>query len=152
MTEPSVRSRARARRRLRRVVAGCCGTVGALVVSLAAYVALPVLEKVPSVVLPASCTDRAGSQALPRALVPGTGAQGAVLSSAPGVEVIFARSATTVNFSGTVYIVASRSRVTWAARLGPDMVVAAIQGRYAYIYNSKIGYVVDWQTGNRLVG
>jgi len=129
------------------VVAGCCGTGAGLVVSLVAYVALPVLETAPSIAVPVSCSGRAGAAALPRALVPGTELEGRVISSAAGAEVIFTRYAAAGNFSGGIYIVASRSRVTWEARPSSDMVVAAIRGRYAYIYNNKIGYVVDWQTG-----
>ena len=123
------------------------GLAAVFVVALAVYIALPVLQTAPSVALPPSCPRESSAHAFPTATVPGTRIKGAVIARGGPFKVIDARPATGSSVAGTVYVVAASSRVTRQVPLDSDMAVAAIRGRYVYLYNDKIGYVIDARTG-----
>src|ERR1019366_8992573 len=88
-----------------------------------------------------------GSERRPAAVLPKRVLGARVPNRGGPFKVIDARPATGSSVAGTVYVVAASSRVTRQVPLDSDMAVAAIRGRYGYLYNDKIGYVIDARTG-----
>lgn len=116
------------------------------VVAIVVYIALPVVQSAPSVAVPASCSAASAAHAFPTAAVPSAELEGSVIAHDGSIDVIDVRPASGSS-GGTVYVVARDSRITRRVHLDSDMAVAAIRGRYVYLYNDKIGYVIHAETG-----
>ena len=125
----------------------------ALVVLVAPIVALAVLALVSpyaSMAIPASCSSAAPRMPADRnATVPGAGV-GTLLASGADTNVVVVTDPGQTP-ALTAYIVDTRSgKVIVRIGIASEAVVAAIRDGVVYLFDDKIGYVIDASTGERV--
>lgn len=127
------------------------GTVFAIafVLFFITYAVLPHFDRT-SVQLPESCNG-SGSRPHPAPvtayLLPGTGT-GVLVAGSEETAVVAMIDYTRAPYPCTVYIVnRSDNRTLWRRDFADDTIVAAVDSGIVYLYNDKLGYVLDARTG-----
>jgi hypothetical protein len=131
--------------------------VGAAAVAVAAisvsyYVVLPVLSPYSSVEIPPSCSDGAPAPgpvlpAARRYAVPNVGTGLLMTSDARSALVVVADYSRPPFSSAAFLIRKDTGRVVRQLRFENDIVAGAIDGGVLYLFNDKLGYMIDARTG-----
>jgi hypothetical protein len=143
--------RARGGRGIPFIVAGGAIFALAWILFLGTYAILPQFART-SVRLPASCDGIDGAISPPASLaytLPGM-ATGILLASDERSVVVAVIDATSASATSTVYLANKRDNaILRQMRFDNDVVIASIAGGVLYLFNDKLGYLIDTGTGQR---
>lgn len=132
----------------RKAVLSCGAVVAILLLPFPILIAIALLAPYGSAPVPTSCDQQAAHLPADRAAtVPGVGL-GTLLAGDGRTSAIAVPDPATGAPIGTVYIVDVQGhRVVWSLRLASHVVVAAISDGIVYVFDDKIGYMVQASTG-----
>jgi len=117
------------------------------------YAVMPHFDRT-SVFLPESCTGFSGTSPAAAALVydlPGTGT-GVLVAGSEETAVVAMIDRTRMPYPGTVYIVnrtnnRTNNRTLRRMDFPDDTIIATVDSGIVYLYNDKLGYILDARTG-----
>lgn len=121
----------------------------AFVLFFITYAVLPHFDRT-SVQLPESCNgfdSRLPAAPVPAYLIPGTGT-GLLVAGSEETAVVAMIDDTRAPYPATVFIVnRSDNRTLWRRDFADNTIVAVVDSGIVYLYNDKLGYVIDARTG-----
>lgn len=131
------------------LISGCAVFGAALVLFFITYAVLPHFDRT-SVQLPESCNGFDSSPHPAPALayeLPGTGT-GVLIAGSEQTAVVAMVDYTKAPYPGTVYVVnRSDNRILQRMDFLDDTIIATIDSGIVYLYNDKLGYLINARTG-----
>lgn len=128
---------------------GCAVFGAALVLFFLIYAVLPQFDRT-SVQLPESCSGFSSSPRpapVPAYELPGTGT-GVLVAGNEKTAVVAMIDSTKAPYPATVYVVnRSENRILRRMDFADDTIIAAIDSGIVYLYNDKLGYLINARTG-----
>jgi len=131
------------------LISGCAVFAAALLLFFITYAVLPHFDRT-SVRLPESCNGFSGSPHPAPELayeVPGTGT-GVLLAGNEQTAVVAVIDYTNAPYPSTVFVVnRSDTRILRRMDFADDTIIATIDSGMVYLYNDKMGYLINARTG-----
>jgi hypothetical protein len=131
------------------LIAGTAVFVITFCLFIIVYAVMPHFDRT-SVLLPESCTGFSGTApaaAAPVYTLPGTGT-GVLVASSEEAAVVAMIDRTKAPYPGAVYIVNRTDNRTLRRMDFPDdTIIATVDSGIVYLYNDKLGYILDARTG-----